>query len=233
MKYLLRTDCAGKTNSMIWSKKSFVAFQGDLFEELPQDKQPTDESKIAVASVEDKAKIIEVETAALVELSQAECDLLLPLQTGKERFDMCSVKHNQLKQAVAAKIGDKVSVITDTSSSKRKGTIKYKDKLDGKKGTYFGVALDVSRWPTVLAHTVVPHLVPDMRCYRSTSTGEIIKHRAVANPSASPEVDTIFPKKAPKQLRSWAFQIGNFVLRTTNLCHQLTNDYMLVASQFC
>ena len=155
-KYILRQDRPGKIvpRSKLGNVKkylaektfnandSFPALKGDLFQDGPDDEQPSDLHRILVSSIGDDSKILEVETGDLTEISSDVADLLLPIKYSYTRFELFS-KRGFLNDALAAKVNDSCDV--KVNGIKRKGEIKdIKTLTEDKPGKYFVVQLDVS-----------------------------------------------------------------------------------------
>eukprot|EP00794_Sanderia_malayensis_P018788 gene18788-20679_t len=131
----------GISENILQSSSGFHALKGDIFEELPNEKQPSDETKIAAVSVEDETKVIEVDTTDLSKLNEVTANLLFPIKSSNDRYSIF-FSRNILTRALDAKIGDKVKV--NILGDSIDGIIEYKGKLKGKKGTYFGILLQRS-----------------------------------------------------------------------------------------
>ncbi|XP_065064784.1 ubiquitin carboxyl-terminal hydrolase CYLD-like [Rhopilema esculentum] len=156
-KYILRQDRPGKIvpRSKLGNVKkylaektfnandSFPALKGDLFQDGPDDEQPTDLHRILVSLIGDDSRILEVETGDLTEISNDVADLLLPIKDGYTRFELFS-KRGFLSDALAAKVNDSCEVKID--GIRRKGEIKeIKTLTEDRPGKYFLVQLDDSK----------------------------------------------------------------------------------------
>ena len=157
-KYILRTDRPGKIvprtaiqsakqtigEKVLNASSSFSAFKGDLFQDSDQEEQPHDEFKILVVSINDNSKVLEVQTNDLAEISDDVADLLLPVKSGQERYELFS-KRTFMNDAVSAKLNDPVEVkITGNKYWRQEGEIRWVGHLPDKTGRHFGIELKVS-----------------------------------------------------------------------------------------
>ena len=158
-KYILRTDRPGKIvprtaiqsakqtigEKVLNASNSFSAFKGDLFQDSEQEQQPENEFKILVVSINDNSKVLEVETDDLAEISDDVADLLVPVKTGHERYELFS-KRMFMENAVSAELDDPVEVkvkITGYRYRRKEGQIRWVGHLPDKTGRHFGIELKV------------------------------------------------------------------------------------------
>ena len=117
----------------------YQALRGDLFHLLGLDKQPP--QKIAVTSIDYENRELEADLAVFSEISENVKDLLYPVACSNERYKIFTTR-DSIERAFNLKKGDSV-VVKIKGKREQPGSHRYTGRIQKKKGTYFGVQLEV------------------------------------------------------------------------------------------
>ena len=158
--YILREDKVGKirpkrrrsylrynfAEKVTNTEAVYQALRGDLFQrlDLGPDKQPEYPQKIAVTSIDYENKELEADLAVFSEISEAVKDLLFPVASSNERYKIFTSR-DSIERALILKKGEPVTVKIK-GKEERPGSHRYTGQIQKKKGTYFGVQLEVRFW---------------------------------------------------------------------------------------
>ena len=120
----------------------YQAFRGDLFQQLEHDLQPSEPHLITVTPMDLKSQKLETERSVLSEISEEIADLLLPVPSVSDRYRIFTMR-DFLDRALNLKVDDYVTIKLHISGKEQQGILRYKGGLMFKKGTYFGVQIQV------------------------------------------------------------------------------------------
>ena len=154
-KYILREDKVGRivpkgrlssfkmnlAERVTNTESVYQALRGDLFQQLGQDRQPVDPHLIAVTSIEHDNRELETETTVLSEILEEVAELLLPVPSAFERYKIFTSR-DSLDKALDIKLKEHV-IVKIRGGKEQHGILRYKGRLSKRKGTYFGVQLQV------------------------------------------------------------------------------------------
>ena len=156
--YILREDKVGKivpkgrmsylrhnlAEKVINTEAVYQALRGDLFQRLGPDKQPEDLQKIAVTSIDYENKELEADLSVFSEISEDVKDLLFPVASSNERYKIFTSR-DSIERALNLKKGEPVTVKIK-GKREQPGSHRYTGRIQKKKGTFFGVQLEVRFW---------------------------------------------------------------------------------------
>lgn len=97
---------------------------------------------VSVESIEIEDLTLQCASAFLAELSDEICSLLLAIPTSEERFFVYS-DHDRLSHAKFINVGSDV-IVSKRNFQPCRATVKWKGRLAGKQGVWFGVEIMVS-----------------------------------------------------------------------------------------
>lgn len=144
--YILCAERAGEISkggilNLISKEESFFrADKGDIFIDLPTNKQPEDESRIRVVLYGNENKFLVVKLEDLAEISPEAAELLLPVTDREKRYEL-NFTRRFMEQAIAARVGDIIEAFYD--GAWRMGIVKKIGKNNEKLNGRFEVELQV------------------------------------------------------------------------------------------
>ena len=146
--YILLHDRVGNTveRSLLLpiSRTSTPQVQrGELLKALPDDKQPSDPTRIALVVICDKSLHLECRVEDAVQLSDEDANLLLAIHSTESRYQTF-VDRKRLAFGRRLSIGNPVFVSVKGISKDVPGVVRYTGELPPLRGTTFGVELIVS-----------------------------------------------------------------------------------------
>ena len=118
-----------------------LSFRGELFQLSGPDKQPKDPQKITVTSIDYTNKELEADLAVFSEIPEVVKDLLFPVISSNERYEIFS-SSDSIERALNLKKGEPVTVKID-GEREQCGNYRYTRQIQNERGTYFGVQLEV------------------------------------------------------------------------------------------
>ena len=144
--YILMEDKMGQINPKtirekirLIGLKPVIVLKGGLFQK--QEKQPEDNSKVALVSIDNPQQIVETSLKNIRAIPKDHAEMLLAVPLNDDRYDVMT-NRDKLKKASLAKKGDLVSI--DLENADPKGVLMYKGLIHKQKGVHFGVKLNVS-----------------------------------------------------------------------------------------
>ena len=115
--------------------------KGELLEALPENKQPSDPTKIALCGINRKVRV-ECGMEDVMKLTVQEADLLLAISSLTLRYQIC-FDRKQLDFGKRLEDGSQVLVSINGVSKKLPGVVWFKGELPSSPGTLFGIELNV------------------------------------------------------------------------------------------
>ena len=149
-RYILLHDRVGEIlgtflpNRVVTKPTPTQLLKGELLEALPENKQPSDPTKIALCGINRKARV-ECGMEDIMKLTVQEADLLLAISSLTLRYQIC-FDRKRLDFGKRLEYGSKVLVSINGFSKKLPGVIWFKGELPLPilRGTMFGIELHVS-----------------------------------------------------------------------------------------
>ena len=127
--------------------------QGELLEALPDEEQPDDSSKIALAGIDQNNLRLECRTEDITRLANEDGNLLLAISSTGLRYQTF-VDKKRLDFGRQISPGSQVFVKVSGFFEKVQGTVRYIGELPPIHGTMFGVELIVSMFYVILVERV-------------------------------------------------------------------------------
>ena len=118
-------------------------FRGELLEALPEAKQPSDGSRVALVGIERKSLRLECPAVDITWLSDKDANLLLAISSLRERYAMF-IDRKRMDFGRRLSPANQVFVSVKGFTKELPGIVWYKGELPSCRGTIFGVELIVS-----------------------------------------------------------------------------------------